>query len=406
MTLQAAAIIPAAGFGTRMQLDHPKQYHLLSDIPVLVRTVRAFIENPNISEIVVVVPEQWLSQTEKLFAQYRVDIRNLQTVAGGDRRQDSVYNGLLAVSADCEIVLVHDGARPLISQDIITRCYHGAVQHGAVIAAVPVKDTLKKGKEDGKVAATVDRTNLFQAQTPQAVRKDLLIKAYHLNRDKDVTDESSLLEKAGISVTLVDGAETNMKITRPEDLVLAEQILRYSEQPSVRIGHGFDAHRFERGRRLVLGGITIDHSHGLAGHSDADVLTHALCDAILGAVGAGDIGKHFPDNDASFKGVYSILLLEKVIRTAKEKGYFLSNADITVVCQAPKLSPYIDKMREMLGKTCLAEPDNINIKATTTEKMGFTGRKEGISCHAVVLLQTFPKQPAQPDLTGSATTRK
>ena len=162
--------------------------------------------------------------------------------------------------------------------------------------------------------------------------------------------------------------------------------------PQLRIGHGYDAHRFAENRKLVLGGITVPHSHGLAGHSDADVLTHALCDAILGALGLGDIGKHFPDSDERFAGIYSITLLEQVIILAGEQGYSISNADITLVCQAPRLAAYLDEMRELLGRTCNIDPSALNIKATTTEKMGFTGRQEGISCHAVVLLQSSPNE--------------
>jgi 2-C-methyl-D-erythritol 4-phosphate cytidylyltransferase/2-C-methyl-D-erythritol 2,4-cyclodiphosphate synthase len=219
----------------------------------------------------------------------------------------------------------------------------------------------------------------------------LLEEAYRKNGDDDVTDESSLLEKAGIPVTLVEGAETNIKITRPEDLLLAEKILTHHLQPGLRIGHGYDAHCFAENRKLVLGGITVPHSHGLAGHSDADVLTHALCDALLGALGEGDIGKHFPDSDEKYGGVYSILLLEQVITLAESKDYVIGNADITLICQAPRLAPHLEKMTELLERTCKTTPGAINIKATTTEKMGFTGRQEGISCHAVVLLQSYSK---------------
>jgi len=373
-----------------MNLDHPKQYHLLAGIPILVHTVRAFINNSHISRIVVVVPANWTKETSKLFDRYEVNVTKLIIVAGGRRRQDSVQAGLEALDDDTAIVLVHDGARPLVSRDIIDRCYLAALQHGAGIAAVPVKDTLKRGDDTGRVTATIDRTSLWQAQTPQAIRKELLEKAYRHNGDADVTDESSLLEKTAIPVTLVEGAETNIKITRPEDLLLAEKIIRQDSTPKTRIGHGYDAHRFAENRKLVLGGITIPHNRGLAGHSDADVLTHALCDALLGALGLGDIGKHFPDSDERFAGVYSITLLEHVVALADGQRCGIANVDITIVCQAPRLAPYLDRMRELLGRTCKIAPGALNIKATTTEKMGFTGRKEGISCHAVLLLQCPP----------------
>ena len=386
MKTQAAVIIPAAGFGTRMGSAEPKQYLLLAGKPIIVHTVSAFIQNPNITDIVVVVPKDRVKQTESLLSEHQIFTDSVTVVPGGRRRQDSVYLGLMALPSDNTIILVHDGARPLIPQAVIDRCYEGAVQRGAVIAAIPVKDTLKKAEPDGAVLATVDRKELFQAQTPQAAQKELLLSAYKANGDIDVTDESSLLEKANIPVTIVEGAETNIKVTRPEDLSLAEKIIT-QKGSMMRIGHGYDAHRFAKGRKLVLGGVTIPHSHGLAGHSDADVLTHALCDAILGALGAGDIGKHFPDSDAAFKDIYSIKLLREVMDTARKEGYSLGNADITIVCQAPKIAPHIDDMKNLLLHCCNSAADSINIKATTTEKMGFTGRQEGISCHAVVLLQ-------------------
>ncbi len=400
MTPSAAAIIPAAGFGTRMNIGYPKQYHLLAGIPILVRTVRAFLNNRHIKRIVVVVPADWIAETNTLFDRYAVNVPHLIIVAGGSRRQDSVQAGLktlLTFADDTDIVLVHDGARPLVSGEIIDRCYLAALENGAAIAAVPVKDTLKRGDATGRITATIDRTSLWQAQTPQAVRRELLEQAFLHNGDAEVTDEASLLEKAAIPVVLVEGAETNIKITRPEDLLLAEKILQPQLQPELRIGHGYDAHRFAENRKLVLGGITVPHSHGLAGHSDADVLTHALCDALLGALGLGDIGQHFPDTEAQFAGIYSIRLLEQVIGMAEAQGFHIANADITIVCQAPRLAPYLDQMRALLGQTCHIDRKLLNIKATTTEKMGFTGRKEGISCHAVVLLQSYPNQVTTPE---------
>ncbi|MFT5700250.1 MAG: 2-C-methyl-D-erythritol 4-phosphate cytidylyltransferase [Desulforhopalus sp.] len=385
MKSQAAVIIPAAGFGTRMGTAEPKQYLLLGGKPIIIHTVLAFIQNPHITDIIVVVPKDRVEQTERLFSRHRIPTKSLQVIAGGPRRQDSVYQGLIALAPENDIVLVHDGARPLISQDVINRCYNGAAKWGAVIAAVPVKDTLKKAESGGNVASTVNRENLYQAQTPQAAKTSLLLRAYEENGDIDVTDESSLLEKTDIPVVIVEGSETNIKVTRPEDLSLAAKILRENNS-TMRIGHGYDAHRFAEGRKLVLGGITIPYSRGLDGHSDADVLTHALCDAILGAQGAGDIGKHFPDSDDRFKDIYSIKLLEDVIATTHTNNYLLGNADITVVCQVPKLAPYIEEIKNLLRSVCKSGPDSINVKATTTEKMGFTGREEGISCHAVVLL--------------------
>ncbi len=383
--VSAAAIIPAAGSGTRMGLNHPKQYHLLAGIPILVRTVKQFVQSSCIEKIVVVVPADRSDSTLQLFETYGLAGENLHVVAGGKRRQDSVKAGIDSLAGDIDIVLVHDGARPLVSQGVIRRCYDAAVCHGAAIAAVPVIDTLKKSDTDNTIIQTVDREDLWQAQTPQAARLSLLLAAYDAAGDRDVTDEASLLELAGTSVHLVEGSATNIKITRPEDLVIAEKIME-KDTLAFRVGHGYDAHRFVADRDLILGGVTIPFMMGLAGHSDADALTHAFCDAILGALGAGDIGSHFPDSDEQYNNIYSIELLKQVVGLAKEQGFELSNADITVVCQKPKLAAFIPGMEKILAGACGVEEDRINVKATTTEKMGFTGRMEGVSCHAVVLL--------------------
>ncbi len=372
-------------------MDHPKQYHILAGIPILIHTVRVFASASCINRIVVVVPADRVESTTSLLAEHELSGDTLQVVAGGRRRQDSVKAGLDSLDSDVDIVLVHDGARPLLTDDLISRCCAAAIQHGAAIAAVPVKDTLKKGGPDGCILHTVDRKDLWQAQTPQASRLSLLLAAYNLAGNKDVTDEASLLELSGTDVHLVEGSETNIKITRPDDLIIAEKIMQKNEPSqgsygSIRIGHGYDAHRFAPDRELVLGGVTIPYEMGLAGHSDADVLTHALCDAILGALGEGDIGFHFPDSDQEFSNIYSIKLLEKVVDIAWKRGFVLSNADVTVVCEKPKLAPFIAKMREILSLACGVTLDQINVKATTTEKMGFTGRMEGISSHVVVLL--------------------
>ena len=382
------AIIPAAGSGSRMGLDHPKQYHLLCGVPILIHTVRVFISSSSVDKTVVVVPSDRVESTSILMAEYDLAGDTLQVIAGGRRRQDSVKAGLDSLDKDVDIVLVHDGARPLLSHELITRCCDAASRYGAAIAAVPVKDTLKKSTVDNRILHTVDREDLWQAQTPQAARISLLLDAYKLAGARDVTDEASLLELAGTAVQLVEGAETNIKITRPDDLIIAEKIMQKEirSMPSMRIGHGYDAHQFAKKRDLVLGGVSIPFEMGLAGHSDADALTHALCDAILGALAAGDIGSHFPDSDQQFNNIYSIVLLEQVVTLAAERGFMVSNADVTVICQQPRLAPYIKKMQEILSAACGVAQDQINVKATTTEKMGFTGRMEGISCHAVVLL--------------------
>jgi len=392
-----------------MGLSHPKQYHLLAGIPILIHTIRAFVAasadrsssipgeratGPSmagaasvaINRIIVVVPQDFIASTRQLLTDHQLTDHTITVTAGGRRRQDSVLAGMACLTDASEIVLVHDGARPLVTPDLIRQCLEAAWQHGAAIAAIPVKDTLKRANPDHTIAATIDRQDLWQAQTPQAARISLLRQAYAALDNREVTDEAALLEQAGIAVTLIEGSETNIKITRPDDLILAEKIMQTDSTPTMRIGHGYDAHCLVAGRNLVLAGVTIPHELGLAGHSDADVVTHALCDAVLGALGMGDIGRHFPDSEQRFKDISSIILLEEVMELAAGKGFAVANGDITIICQAPKLAPHIDTMRQILARACQVKAEQINLKATTTEKMGFTGRKEGISCHAVVLL--------------------
>lgn len=390
MSSKAAAIIPAAGSGSRMKAACPKQYLSLAGKPILVHTVEAFHRVEEIDLIVVVVPKTKISETAVLLREHGLDQRT-RVIAGGVRRQDSVKEGVGQLQG-YDIALVHDGARPLVSSGLIRRCLAGAVESGAAIAAVPVKDTLKRGGENNIIMATVDRTCLWQAQTPQAAGVDLLKEAFFINGDRDVTDEAMLLEGAGIPVTLVMGGETNIKITRPEDLEIAEKILMDRTSRNLRIGHGYDAHRFAEGRDLILGGVKIEHNRGLAGHSDADVVTHALCDAILGALGRGDIGVHFPDTSEEFKDIYSITLLERVARQMREDGYQLGNGDVTIICQEPRLAPHIAAMKKKLAAACDVDVESINIKATTEERMGFTGRVEGISTHAVVALHSVGRE--------------
>lgn len=386
--MQVTAIIPAGGSGQRMGLGEPKQFVTLAGLPLLVHTLRSFAATPSINAIVVAVPAAEISRTEKLLRDYGID--NIHAVvAGGATRQESVRHGLVAVPANTELVVVHDAARPLVSPQLITACIDAAAKHGAAIAAVPVKDTLKREAPGQMVAATVERTALWQAQTPQVARRELLEAAYAAAaHDHFVgTDEASLLEHNGCPVALVPGSETNLKITRPEDLTIAEALLmRANPSVPLRIGHGYDAHRLVQGRALVLGGVTIPHHLGLLGHSDADVLTHALCDAILGALGQGDIGRHFPDSDPQYRGIASLKLLAHVVGLMHDQGFVLANADVTVIAQQPKLAPHIPAMRAKLAATGEVGEKAINLKATTTEGLGFAGREEGIAAHAVVLL--------------------
>ena len=397
MKISATAIIAAGGAGLRMGLALPKQFSELAGLPLLVHTLRAVHMAPSIEEIVLVAPTAHLDYVRELTRNYRIG-KIAAIVAGGRLRQDSVRIGLAQVPAGRDIVMVHDGARPFVSVDLIERCIAKAWESGAAITAVAVKDTLKKANSEGMIAATVDRQGLWQAQTPQAVRVELLREAFAAaDRDGfEGTDEASLVEHMGHDVAIVDGSERNIKITRPEDLLIAEGLLRHEGtsqkgEETMRIGHGYDAHRFAVGRKLILGGVEIAHDKGLLGHSDADVLTHALCDAILGALGMGDLGRHFPDSDPVYKGVCSLDLLEQVVAMAEKEGFILGNADVTVIAQRPKLASYIEGMREKVAERCRVRFDTISVKATTTEKMGFVGREEGIAVHAVVLLTKAPR---------------
>jgi 2-C-methyl-D-erythritol 4-phosphate cytidylyltransferase/2-C-methyl-D-erythritol 2,4-cyclodiphosphate synthase len=395
---KAAAIIPAAGTGRRLMLDTPKQFQLLAGIPILVHSVKAFLSTDTIEVIIIPVPADYRQESELLLEQYlsENELQKIQIVIGGKTRQDSVAAGMAALAEDVDLVLVHDCARPLVPRELIDACLTAAAENGAAIAAVPVHDTLKAVASDKAIINTVDRDGLWQAQTPQAVRASLLREAYNTATASGFsgTDEAALLEHAGIPVIVVMGHQRNMKITRPEDLVIAKAILSRNHpmksgekaQYGVKIGYGYDAHRLVEGRKLVLGGVEISHEKGLLGHSDADVLTHALCDAILGAIGDGDIGRHFPDTDQQFKDVSSLNLLKQVVAKASSRGWRLGNADITIVAQRPKLVPYFEKMAENLAAICKVILSQVNLKASTTERMGFAGREEGMAAHAVVLL--------------------
>jgi 2-C-methyl-D-erythritol 4-phosphate cytidylyltransferase/2-C-methyl-D-erythritol 2,4-cyclodiphosphate synthase len=383
-------VLPAGGIGSRFGQGQPKQFCALAGVPILARTCQAFLELPEVSSLALALPRDHYQAGIDLLQEYLSPpaFVRLLCVVGGATRQESVQAGVTVLPPEVEIVLVHDAARPLVDRQTILRCVQGAFAHGAVIAAVPVKDTLKEVDHSAEITRTIDRSRLWQAQTPQAARRALLQQAFDQAAEQGFvgTDEASLLEAARIPVHVVEGSERNLKVTRPEDLQVAEALIRDREE--MKIGHGYDAHRLVSGRQLILGGVDIPHELGLDGHSDADVVAHALTDAILGALGLGDIGRHFPDSDPQFKGADSLVLLAHVQQLAQEKGYQLGNGDITIVCQRPKLAPYLAAMQENLARVCKVQPEAINIKATTTEKMGYTGRGEGIATYAVVLMRS------------------
>lgn len=373
------AIIAAAGSGSRMGGDKPKQFLNVDGIPVIAKTYRAFANCDMIDVIYVVTGEDMMQQCKNHMVPY-LDTKQLKKfggiVSGGNERQDSVYNALIAVKEQggVDYVLIHDAARPFVTGKIIETTVKAAESRDAAIVCVRPKDTIRTVDE------TLDRRSLMIVQTPQGFRFDLLMNAYEKAYADGYygTDDASLVERIGVHPALVEGSYANIKLTTREDL------------PSVtRIGKGFDVHRLVEERKCIIGGVDIPNKKGLLGHSDADVLTHAIMDALLGAAALGDIGRIFPDSDEQFKDADSIKMLEQVGYMIREKGYGISNIDATVICERPKISPYVEEMIENIAKALKIDSDRINVKGTTTEKLGFTGRKEGIAAEAVCILNTL-----------------
>ena len=382
-----AAIIVAAGSGTRMGFD--KMLKKLSGKSVIKCTTEAFLKCPLINEIIVVVSENnedaIISEFENANLTDKVKI-----VRGGKTRGESSVNGIRA--AKSKYVLIHDGARPLITEEIISGTIKAVVDFGAAAPGVVPKDTLKT-VNDGFSTATIDRSATVLVQTPQGFEREKILTAYEKVAD-ECTDDCGIYEKWGGRVKITEGSYENIKLTTPEDIITAQEILRKRNNSEkeilpMRIGTGFDTHRLSENRELILGGIKIPHDKGLLGHSDADVVIHAIIDALFGAAALGDIGTHFPDTSPEYKGIKSTILLKEAGRLILENGYKIGNIDVTVIAQAPKLSPYIDKMRECISEELGITKDRVSIKAKTNENMGFTGRKEGIEARAVALLNTI-----------------
>lgn len=378
-----SGIIVAAGKGTRMGAAVNKVLLKIFGKSIIEYTIEAFENCVDTDEIILVIGKD----DEAEFCEILKKYPNVKYVFGGKTRRESVLNGLKAAESD--YVAVHDGARALITPELISKVIADGKKYGAATLGVKAKDTVKLIDENGFVVHTTDRNSTYQTQTPQVFKKSLIISAHEQVND-DATDDAALAEKMGIKVKMTDGCYENIKITTPEDLISAKEILKEREGTKVndlRIGYGFDVHKLTEGRKLILCGTEIPHSFGLLGHSDADVAVHALCDAILGAAALGDIGRHFPDTDMKYKGINSMLLLAEVIKKTEELNYEINNADITIVAQKPKLMGYIETMRKNIAETLKTEVGNVNIKATTTEKLGFEGREEGISATAAVTLR-------------------
>ncbi|MGQ9731671.1 MAG: 2-C-methyl-D-erythritol 4-phosphate cytidylyltransferase [Candidatus Zipacnadales bacterium] len=399
---EVVAVLAAGGAGVRFREAaalHPdlasaiKTFLPLAGRPLWSYAASSLASVELVRRLLVVVPPDHVEEVTANCRELNIRIP-AAVLAGGSRRQDSVYNALLHCQDEPpDYVVVHDGARPLASPDLIWRCVDSALQRGSGVAALPVTDTLKRASNEGRVESTVDRSSLWAIQTPQVFPYTLLRVAHEtaLRDGVTVTDDAALVERIGGTVWLVRGEETNLKVTTPADLRLAEFLLaERSEAKTMRVGHGFDAHRLERGRPCILGGVEIAHYAGPRGHSDGDVLTHAIMDAVLGALALGDIGQHFPDTDPNYQGVRSVELATRVTAMVHERGYRVTNIDATVIAEAPTIAPYVPAMRQEIACAFACNPNAVSIKGTTTEGMGFTGSGEGIAAHAVTVLQLAP----------------
>ena len=382
---RVTAVLVAAGSSTRMGFD--KLSFDLGGETVVQRSIRAFAECPLVDEIVLVAGKN----REFLEQQAAACQKPVQVVPGGATRAESAKNGVLAASG--EIVAVHDAARPFVSEAVIEAALNAAALCGAAAPAVPVKDTVKTAKRgDGKtvpegcsVTETPDRSTLYAVQTPQCFDRAAYLAALdELDEEKArlVTDDCSLFELTGRPVELVQGDYANIKITTREDLPRTE-----NGGKKMRIGHGYDVHRLVEGRKLILGGVEVPYEKGLLGHSDADVLAHAVMDAVLGAAALGDIGQHFPDTAEEYAGADSLMLARRVAEIMTEHGWRIENIDATILCQRPKLAPHIPAMRAKLAEAFGMPVDAVSVKATTEEHLGFTGEGLGIAAHAVALIE-------------------
>ncbi len=385
------AVLAAAGQGRRMGGGSNKAFLPLLSRPMLLRSAQALSASKKIDEMIIVAAPEEEAEVRRILSQDD-RLKPWQIVAGGSERQYSIANALKALPEGTKYVAVHDAARPLVLSQSVDAVVEAAQHLRAAGLAVPVKDTIKESDATGCVVATPPRERLWAIQTPQVFEAALLREAYAQAAAEGFlgTDDASLVERLGVPVHLVRGEYSNLKVTTPEDLVVAEAILQQrgeERQVEWRTGMGYDVHRLVPGRKLILGGVDIPHSLGLDGHSDADVLLHALKDALLGAAGLGDIGRHFPDTEEQYRGISSLLLLEKVQALLEQAGWTVNNVDVTVAAQRPKLASHIPQMVKNVAAALKVSEERVNIKATTTEKLGFVGTEEGMSAYAVAMLR-------------------
>ena len=382
--MHVSAIIAAGGRGSRFGGTQPKQLQPLAGVPILKRTVDVFLNGYAFDEVVVALPSD-------LAANPPAYLDDVIVVEGGERRQDSVANAVRAVAPSSQVIVIHDAARPLVTPAVIERTIAAAIKHGAAIAALPARDTVKRGDASRVIRGTLPRDEIFLAQTPQAFRVGVLRDALAIaSTATDATDEAMLAEAAGHHVHLVEGDPRNLKITTPDDLMLAEALAPREARPARtgRAGIGYDLHRLVEGRPLILGGVTIPSDRGALGHSDADVVCHAITDAVLGAASLGDIGRHFPDVDPRWKDASSLDLLRRAMAMLADEGLQVGNVDVTVILERPKIKDHIAAMRGALADALGVDVTRVSIKGKTNEGMDAIGRGEAIAAHAIALVRS------------------
>jgi 2-C-methyl-D-erythritol 4-phosphate cytidylyltransferase/2-C-methyl-D-erythritol 2,4-cyclodiphosphate synthase len=383
---RTVALVLAGGRGIRAGGGVPKQYRPIAGVPMMRRTLEAFTRHPRIAAVRAVIhPDD-----QDAFAETCGGLGLGAPLLGGATRQESSLNGLKGIdSLAPDNVLIQDAARPFTDPGTIDRVIDALAAAPAAVAAVPVVDTIKRGDAAGRVAGTVDRAALWRAQTPQGFRYRPILAAFAAAGGGNHTDDAAVAEAAGLEVALVMGSEDNIKITTERDFARAEQILRERSGAAgeMRVGTGFDVHRFEPGDHVTLCGVKVPHTAGLKGHSDADAGLHAITDALFGAIGSGDIGDHFPPTDPQWRAADSAIFLTKAVADLRARGGEICNIDVTLICERPKIGPHRDAMRARIADICAIDPARVNVKATTTEELGFTGRREGIAAQAVATVR-------------------
>jgi 2-C-methyl-D-erythritol 4-phosphate cytidylyltransferase/2-C-methyl-D-erythritol 2,4-cyclodiphosphate synthase len=394
--ITVAAVIAAGGSGTRMSSSIPKQFLEISGRPVLFHTVETIASLEEVTQIVVALPPEHIPAAASILSRLS-EQKDIRCVPGGANRQESVRRGVAHVEPEPDVIMVHDAVRPVCDHDLMRRVLHAAWKKGAAIPGLPATETIQRVSGKGRVLVTPPREELYAIQTPQAFHAGILRSALDKAHDSGFvgTDESSVVRWAGHQVIMVAGSPDNIKITRPTDLKIAGLLLKKKHEDEddtgmgkskLRSGQGIDYHRLVEGRKLILGGVEIPFEKGLEGHSDADVLSHAICDALLGAAALGDIGRHFPDTDPSNRGRNSLEFLRLVRQKIEAAGWQAGNVDATLLAQRPKVSPYVEEMRKNIAGSLGLTPSEVSIKATTTEGLNAEGRGEGISAQAVALL--------------------